>query len=343
MLIQPTCSPLVSDEIICGSLLSTWRYGKILNSPSLWLVRYDKFATPRSVRKVLPEPPEHHCRAIHAVDTMTQLAQLFILLHYVLHPPSRPTIFVQGFEYIGFREIILVTLAFSTIIRPGHPYAGNAALNLLAFLISLPAVPFPNDLCFALLLLSAFVSILRLHVPSIPSPLLLLPPMSTLPLATAIDQGSSRFYSPIVLFFLPLFLLSSFLLSLSLENTFFVYANADIIARSVTPMETRLAFLILFAIVAMIIIPSSFFIIATSPPSSDTHISAWDRFTPAVSQGSRKIFIKAVVQYASEHPFPIPFNLIQWPAYLLSKEKAVWRVVVAPWAIAVGLIMRCIP
>jgi hypothetical protein len=161
---------------------------------------------------------------------------------------------------------------------------------------------------------------------------------------------------PSVLFFLPALLVASFLLSFSVANIFLKAFVHPLDIPSPSPMETRVAFLYLFATI-LVLLTSSCFLLATilfSP--SQKNMDPWDRYSPEVGHMARMALIDTIVPYAGLYKFPPPFNilhllLIRIPrsgANLLGigsvwgaeAEKVIWRVIVGPSVVVFTVLYR---
>ncbi|KAI0257514.1 hypothetical protein BJV78DRAFT_1116630 [Lactifluus subvellereus] len=211
------------------------------------------------------------------------------------------------------REILLMTYSTASLLK--RPTLVFAPLVLVsgAFLFSLPETPFPGDTSYSILLGALLSHVLLLHLPRIPSPIFLVSPPVTLPLATLLWHQFTRTLYPGVLFYLPATLLASYFLSIALEDTIPHFPIVLTLTQP-APMEIRLAFSALWCILVFLMMVSSVPLVlfnASLPPLSSQAISPWDRYSLAVGLRSRRIFATAIVAYSVPYYFPPPFNLLQ--------------------------------
>ncbi|KAJ7597221.1 hypothetical protein C8J56DRAFT_312362 [Mycena floridula] len=312
-------SPLLLDPVIGLCMHQAWNQGSSSRTS-----RYDAFCTPR---------------AMYAIELFTQIVHLVLLLLYVLYPPSWITI---SSELVSVREVLLLILSASILLRPRHRLP--AALVLLSFLFAIPSLVFPGDLTFSMLLLSCLLIIIRLHSPYYTSPLYLISPSRSLPFALVLMNGASKF-NGLVTFFAPVFFTACFLLSFSLENTFLQ------ITTFAAPMETRIVFFLFFFLV-IIAIPFASFILVTCSGADSDSTEPWDRYSQTVGLAARQAFFTTVVSYTASYAFPAPFNLLHLPIAMWQKltgvkqvgaERVLWRTSVGPAAVLVAGILRFAP
>ena len=245
------------------------------------------------------------------MDILLQLGYLALLSDYVLHPPE-PPIITTGLDSIGPREVPLMIYSVASLLKPPTLLLAPFVLVAGAFLFSLPRVPFPGDTMYSILLGALLLHVLLLHLPRIPSPILLLSPPVTLPLATLLWHQFTRTLYPGVLFYLPATLLASHLLSVALNDI----PHFPIVFTLTQPaqMEIRLAFFVLWCILIFLMMVASVPLVlfnASLPPLSSQAISPWDRYSSGVGVRSRMIFATAIVAYSVPYYFPPPFNLLQ--------------------------------
>lgn len=276
---------------------------------------------------------------------------LALLCHYLLHPYEKPHTWDNIFEYFTLRECFLVFLPFSFAMRAGTRPSTTSLLVPLSFLFSLPYPPSPGDFSFTVLLWGFFLHVLQLHLPNPPSPLFLLPKRRALPFAVFLSQRLSSILYPVMLFFLPTFLLASFLLSISLVDTFgvlFIYRWTQGILQLPSPTETRLALFTFFVTVVGLTVFSAF-ALATSPDSHVEVSHSWGQYSEQIGLTARKSYYRAVKLYSGPHIFPPPFNIlhllvIRIPGFLLRTrlpvaEKILWRITVGPFVVLSALLL----
>lgn len=279
-----------------------------------------------------------------------------ILIHFVLYPLSRPII-TNSLQYTGPREFVLILYPMTSLARPWSLSTTPFLLVFLALLVCLPTVPFPGDTTFTILLLALAFHLWQLHSSCTPSPIFLFPVEKGLPLRTFLGQSTSRILFPALMFFLPVLLLTAFLLSISLADTFLQVIYLHFSSLGPAPMETRSALLTLFG-VETLLLAISLSILALSfssralPP--DRPADAWDHYSTPVGLDARRSFARAVAAYPTPYTFPPPFSiirllLIQVPSvvfhligldslypYLETVERILWRITVGPVALVVA-------
>ncbi|KAJ7132061.1 hypothetical protein C8R44DRAFT_772916 [Mycena epipterygia] len=341
-------SQLICHDVVILSLANFWKYGSSrevaarTNFSSGIGLRYDAICTPR---------------VLHGMDLVAHLVYLGVLVSYVMHPPTEPTISSTSLEldYIGPREILLMLFSSSILIRPWTIFNLPFAFTLLMFLSSLRAggVPFAGSASFNILLLCFAFHVFQLHFPRSPSPLFLFKVHQSLPFAGFLAHGFSHIILPITLFFIPVSLLGISWLSMALAETFF-----SPFALAPTPIETRNTVLfMIFAVCAAIL--CSLFVFVVQGRGLDTNASGWDVYSPTVGREARASFVQAVIAYSSPYTFPAPFSLlhallISGPSFLLvnclrfrlpfaQAEKILWRMTVGPVGLVFALAMWLLP
>jgi hypothetical protein len=295
--------------------------------------------------------------SVHLIDVFINLGFLGVLLNYLLDPPNRVVIDQGYIRNFGFRGILLCVYAaaFLTFKRglQGIPFS----ILLLAFIMAVPAVPIPGDGTFDLLLLAFILHVLLLHVPNLPSLVLLFNPEETLPLTVLLWKSFTQTWLPIIGFFLPAMFLAINLLSISLLDVFLqqVISAARVLPQA--PIETRAAFFILYLIILLLVM-SSIIMMVLVFPSTQLHkplgSNRWDRYGEAVGLEARQVFMHSVLAYQSRphtgYPFPTPLNLIVlllvdlpikmmdlggWDARDIRRrgEQTLWRLMVVPFTV----------
>ena len=277
------------------------------------------------------------------------MAYLVLLVHYLLDPPNRPHTSDNRFDSLGWRELLLIFAPLSFVHR-SRPFPNTIPLLVpFAFLISFPSVPLPGSAAFGVLLWAFVLYILRLHLPCAPSPLFLLLHHRTLPLASFLSHGLFRMIFPSVLFFFPVLMLASFLLSLSMADMLLKVFVLIVHVPSPSPMETRITFLFLFAGSPVLLIFSTFLLPTTLFPSQK-NMDPWDQYSEEVGHMARTALIDAIAPYTGLYRFPPPFNaihlLINIPRSALGvgatwgsvAEKALWRTTVGPFMVVFAVL-----
>ncbi|KAJ7074905.1 hypothetical protein B0H15DRAFT_962315, partial [Mycena belliarum] len=336
-------SQLVCHEVVILSLINFWKYGPSQTSSTAGIgLRYDAVCTPR---------------VLHALDLATHLSYFGLLVSYVLHPRYEPVI--SGLHYFGAREIILVVFSSSILVRPRTWFNIPFAITLLVFLVNIPLVPFAGSFSFDILLFSFALHAFMFHLPRPPSPLFVFRVRRTLPFAGFLARGFYHIVLPLALFFLPVFILSVYWLSMALSDTFFTSQSLTNISTHIpTPMETRTTVLFMF-FTLLVLVSCSLFIFVVQGRGLDANASGWDAYSSPVGRDARATFARAVISYSAPYTFPAPFSLLQaivirGPSVVLvdwlrlklpfaQAEKILWRICVGPVGLVFGLVMALFP
>ena len=251
-------------------------------------------------------------RIVHAVDILLQLGYLALLSDYTIRPPERPTI-TSSRTLIGAREVLLMIYSAASLFRRPTFLIAPFAFVAGAFLFTLPSPPFPGDTSYSFLLGALLLHMLSLHLPRTPSPIFLLSPEVTLPLATVLWHEFTRTLYPCFLFFLPATILASFFLSIALEDSIPHFPTVLTLLEP-APMEIRIAFSVLWIILMLFMMISAILLVlfnASFLSTSSQQVCSWDRYSVVVGLRSRRTFVTAVAAYSGPRYFPPPFNLLQ--------------------------------
>ena len=282
---------------------------------------------------------------------MGELLLLITLIHFLLHPPT-PSIVTGYLKQLGPRESFLMLFPMTLLTRAWSMRELPFALVWFSFSFSLPSVPHPGDTSFIILHFALIVQIILLHFPHPPSPLYLIPCHQSLPLSIFLTHSMSRMLVPIVLFFLPVLLLATLLLSFSLADEGIMLSFIETLDSS--PIQTRTVFLVLFAAVTLLLLLSLFVGAAKYPSLSNTDQSVtpfgqcWNRYSRRVGLDARRAFVHALLRYSKPYYFPPPLNLLHllfvylpgavWSLFgmkepsphLEAVERILWRISVGP-------------
>ncbi|TFY68363.1 hypothetical protein EVJ58_g1067 [Rhodofomes roseus] len=334
---------LLTHPVVLLSIRRVWKRGRIQDedeaSPSTRLAhRYDALCTPR---------------VMHLVDLVILLAYMAIFAHFLILPPTHPVDPTMLSTSPDVREFVLMLYSFAKLsVRPAFtiiPYI----LVLGAFTSYLPQVPCPDDVAYGVLLFAFSWMIIDLHLPMSTSPLHLFPAEIILPRSVLILHGISRVFIPTVTFFLPALLLSLFLLSTSLADLFPDSLGTPF---APAPIESRVAFLSLFAVLFLLMVCSLVMLVLVYPSlASRPSSNPWDRCSKSIGLEARRFFIRTVVRYSAPYSFPAPLNLLQLIVYLPVAtltftggvstaiangpglfERILWRMTVAPLGAVLG-------
>ncbi|KZT74684.1 hypothetical protein DAEQUDRAFT_659131, partial [Daedalea quercina L-15889] len=283
---------------------------------------------------------------MHAIDLVMLLAYMAMLAHLLISPPTH-SVDRTAVASPGLREAALMIYSIARLYkRPAFSEIPHI-LVLGAFTSHLPEVIYPDDVAFGVLLFAFSWMVIDLHLPWSTSPLHLIPAELILPRSVLISHGVSRIFIPVVAFFLPALLLSLFLLSTSLADIIPAVVLASL---TPAPLESRVAFLTLFAVLFLTMICSLTMLVTVYPSFvSQNPTDPWDRCSRPIGLEARRFFIRTVVRYSVPYTFPAPSNLLQLvirlPEMLLSlirdrgsspaisalrlPERIVWRMTVA--------------
>lgn len=273
------------------------------------------------------------------MNLLMLLAYLVTLVHFVMHPPETASSSDRPF---GPRGVYIVTYSLATVLEDPaacFPFF----LVFLCFVVS--RTPVPGETSYTLTLFAILLNFLQLYLPFPSSPIYLLPPRGILPLSTFLLDGFTTISAPVILFFAPLLVISSYLLSSALVDTF------PMINFKPAPMEARALFLSFSAFVLLLAVSSLAFAILSSGQSARGNsgpADRWDRYSLRVGLESRRIFIQTVAKYSSPSYFPVPLNLLslvlvripciivlllrkpEWATSVNKLETALWSVLVLP-------------
>lgn len=241
---------------------------------------------------------------MHGLDLIIFILYLVVLVRLVTYPPvvQDPLLSVAG-----LRQAFIMLYALASLVRPSFHISIPSVLVLLSFLTCFPACPTPGDISYNILLLATVLYLLGLHLPHAPNPVFLFHVKHTVPLSIFLWTGFKRTFLPILSFFIPSILLSIYLLSLSLSETFFQTTQS--LTTTAAPIEARTTFLTFVATILILFITS--LILSTlnlNHPSLSTH--PWDRYSSRVGIESRRTFVRVVAAYSGPRFFPTPVNIL---------------------------------
>ncbi|KAG1834578.1 hypothetical protein EV424DRAFT_663787 [Suillus variegatus] len=318
---------LLTHPVVEAVVAKCWKYGMKAGSAQdhgLSLIgHFDALSTPR---------------VLHFIDVLGRLVFMGSLIHYLLYPPHFHITLGQNEQ--GTREVILTFMSAASLARRWSIHTLPAMLVFPAFVMTLPSVPLPGNVSFSVLHIALLLQLVLLHLPNSPSLPSAIKPESTIPLSTLLSHGATRIVIPVTLFFFPVLLLTTFLVSASLVDTPLLVLTNSL---EVAPMDSRFSFFILFITVIMLLLGGLGVALAMFPTlaSSATSTSKWDHYSREIGLHARRSFVEALVQYEPYY-FPVPFNLLQlvvrvpciafsWLGhpvipYTESVERVLWRV-----------------
>jgi hypothetical protein len=281
---------------------------------------------------------------MHALDLILHLLYLVALIRFVTYPPGAPTLFLPTFPLL---EAFIIAYAIGSLVRSTFYSFIPSVLVLLSFVICFPTGPIPGDVSYNFLLVAIVMYLIGLHLPSAPNPIFLSHLKHTVPLSVFLWDSFKRAFCPILFFFIPVVLLSVYLLSFSLANTLFQgLQSVSIIAPA--PIETRATFLTFVAIVLTLFVTSLILSTLNFSSLSGPGLDPWDRYSPRIGFESRRAFAQVVAKYSAPRYFPTPFNLIplllikfpalvfrvmkrsEWREHLWRVEEGIWMILVMP-------------
>lgn len=317
---------LLTHPIVDAVVMKCWKdgmaAGSVQDHGSSVTGRFDALSTPR---------------ALHCIDVLGRLFFMGSLIHYLLYPPHFHITLGQNEQ--GTREMILTFMSAASLARRWSTHTLPAMLVFPAFVTTLPSVPLPGNVSFSVLHTALLLQLVLLHLPNSPSLPAMVKPESAIPLSTLFSRGATRIVIPVALFFFPVLLLATFLVSASLVDTpLSVLTNS----LEVSPMDSRFSFFFLFITVIMTLLGGLGVTLVMFPTLSSSTISTsrWDRYSREIGLHARRSFVEALVQYEPYY-FPVPFNLLQLivrvpcmvfsglghpvTPYIKSMERVLWR------------------
>ena len=275
----------------------------------------------------------------------------------------RPSIESYSFRWsrtVDWRATLLLIFSFAFLARRPTKRSIPFVLTFLILVYTFPSSPQQDETAYVLELLVLAVQILKLHFPLAPSPILLFPNSKSFLLSGILWTVTFRIAVPAFIFFLPAFLLISFLLSVSLSDVFLW--TTDLLIIGPAPINARVAFLVMLVIALVLFgcLATSLLLLNSSVSPPSVHIGnviPWDSYTAHFGLQARQIFLDAITQYASPYYFPAPLNLVyiafigvpfnllrlvvnrQWISQLRSNvEVILWRSIVLPFLFLIHLV-----
>ena len=346
-LCQNSGEGLLVHPLILSTVSRTWKHGRAVTLPpdaglsSRLFHRIKSLGTPRSVCRfcLLVNVTEGFPRTLHLINLLMLVVYLVTLVYYVIHPPETARF---GDRSFGLQGVYIIIYSLATILE--EP-ATSLPFFLVFLCFAVTRAPVPGETSYTLTLLAILLNILRLHLPHPSSPIHLLPPRDIIPLSTFLLDGFTTISVPVILFFAPLLIISSYLLSSALVDTF------PTLSLKPAPMEARAMFLSFSAFVLLLTISSLTLAILSSSQLAQGNsgpTDRWDRYSPRVGLESRRIFVRTVAKYSAPLYFPVPFNLLslvlvripqifvlllrksEWITSFNKLETAIWSVLVLP-------------
>ncbi|KAG2350569.1 hypothetical protein BDR05DRAFT_899685, partial [Suillus weaverae] len=265
---------LLTHPVVEAVVIKCWKYGMKAGSAQdhgLSLIgHFDALSTPR---------------VLHFIDVLGQLVFIGSLIHYLLYPPRFHITLGQNEQ--GTREMILTFMSAASLARRWSIQTLPAMLVFPAFVMTLPSVPLPGNVSFSVLHMALLLQLVLLHLPNSPSLPAAVKPESIIPLSTLLSHGATRIVIPVTLFFFPVLLLATFLVSASLVDTPLSVLTDSL---EVTPMDSRFSFFMLFIAVIMLLLGGLGVTLVMFPTlaSSTTSTSRWDRYSREIGLHARR-------------------------------------------------------
>lgn len=201
----------------------------------------------------------------------------------------------------------------SRIIKEPRKAPVSFYITFLVLLASFPLKPEAPDFPYITALLLAFgLHIIQLLVPLPPSPVLVMPSHLQFPLSDMLQHLFDSILLPVFAFFLPVFILTLFLLANSLSFPFTL--NAILPAPAATRDAMLTLFFVLFIlflglITQMILQTSSVHVKSGFGAANPT---TWDAYGPTVGFSVRQSFFISASSYSQPFFFPAPLNLLRF-------------------------------
>ncbi|KZS93399.1 hypothetical protein SISNIDRAFT_454572 [Sistotremastrum niveocremeum HHB9708] len=280
-------------------------------------------------------------RVIYATALVFHLIFLSIIANYTLFPP---------FNRItpDWREILILLFSLSNYFQPVSVTSITSAGISLATAVTLYQRIGPESIIPSILLLGFFILLLQLHFVGrgySPTPLLVFPPASILPLSTYVELTIFKALIPAISFFLPLLLFSSFMLSLSLVDfSLFLSRFTDIYYTSLdaSPLETRYLYFLTFSLSLLWMLFSTIGLLSAWPAwDRETPFRKWERYGEVTAFHATLKLTRAIAQYSSQDFFPSPFNLlhvvcVRVPRTVFQKSESLRAIENLLWEIGVA-------
>jgi len=248
-------------------------------------------------------------RVLHIVDLSAFLIYLGIASNYALNPARDDG---NLFRYaVDPRPAALLVYSVSRLLTNEWTQNLHFALMALSIILSNKLSPRINDSTYILFLFSLSTHVIQIQLPLYPSPILLFPSVRTLPISCIFYTIVTQIFLPAILFFLPIFLLVSFLLSLSLSDVFIILRPHTLFEPA--PENARFAFVILGSLILALFSSLITYMVLASPTVAPIRraILTWDAYGTKVGLATRRAFYGAVRHYSRPFHFPAPLNILE--------------------------------
>lgn len=214
-----------------------------------------------------------------------------------------------------FRPVCLLAYSASRMIKELWNTPLAFFFTFFTLLTFVPYGPGASDFPYFAILLTAFgLHIIQLLVPHSPSPSFIMPATFSLPLSIMVAYLIDTILMPSFIFFIPVFLISVFLLADSLSFVAFLESIPT------SPTSTRDAMLTLLLVLAVLLLGLIITLTLQVPTlrSKPTRTSVsgtprmWDNYGSNIGLTVRQTFFKTVFSYSQPFFFPAPLNILQF-------------------------------
>ncbi|KLO13761.1 hypothetical protein SCHPADRAFT_940089 [Schizopora paradoxa] len=248
-------------------------------------------------------------RVLHLVDLSISVVYIGIASNYALDPAGYSNI--RHADNVDPRSVLLLIYSVSRLLTAQWKQNIHFALTALSLMASKNLSPRMDDSTYILFLLSLSLNIVQLQLPVLPSPIFLIPSFRTLPISCILYTIISQIFIPALLFFLPVLLLVSVLLSLSLSDVFLLLQPQSFVGPA--PENARFAFVMLGSLILALFSCLITCMVLASPTISQPRraVLTWDAYGTKVGLAARRTFFGAVHHYSRPYPFPAPLNILE--------------------------------
>lgn len=248
-------------------------------------------------------------RVLHLVELSLFVVYIGIASNYALDPAGYSDI--RHANDVDPRSVALLIYSVSRLLTARWKQNIHFALTAISVMASKNFSPGMNDGTYILFLLSLSLNIVQLQLPVLPSPILLIPSSRTLPISCIFYTIITQIFIPALLFFLPVLLLVSLLLSLSLSDVFLLLQPESFFGPA--PENARFAFVMLGSLILALFSCLITCMVLASPTVSQPRraVLTWDAYGTKVGLAARRTFFRAVQHYSRPYPFPAPLNLLE--------------------------------
>lgn len=246
---------------------------------------------------------------LHLVDLTLHVIYLLFFMVYVLNPARSS----GGRLTNESRSVCLVLYSASRIVKEGRNAPIPFYLTFFALLPFFPLAPKAYDFLYFHILLIAFgLHIIQLLVPHPPSAVLFVPSTAELPLSVMLQYLFESILIPVIAFFLPLFILSLYLIasSISIPFTLSTFSPAPDATRDAILTLAFVILILFFGLLASMTLQAPSFHAKSVYVPRNT--KSWDTYGPTIGLSVRQTFFASIFYYSQPFFFPAPLNLIHF-------------------------------